>query len=86
MISGLKDITAKALTLPIDERVILVQRLWNSIEGYANPKIEEEWLALAEKRWIEIEEGKVQCIPAEEAMIKARAFSSTKSKKIAFMF
>ncbi|MCX6583967.1 MAG: addiction module protein [Candidatus Aminicenantes bacterium] len=37
--------------------------------------IEEEWLALAEKRWIEIEEGKVQCIPAEEAMMKARTYS-----------
>jgi putative addiction module component (TIGR02574 family) len=74
MMPLLKDITAKALTLPIDERVILAQCLWNSIEDYVNPNIEKEWLALAEKRWIEIEEGKVQCIPAEEAMMKARAY------------
>lgn len=74
MMPVLKDITAKALTLPINERVTLVQSLWNSIEDYVTPNIEEEWLALAEKRWIEIEEGKVQCIPDKEAMTKARAY------------
>jgi putative addiction module component (TIGR02574 family) len=74
MMPVLKDITAKALTLPINERVTLVQSLWNSIEDYVTPNIEEEWLALAEKRWIEIEEGKVQCIPAKEAMTKARTY------------
>jgi hypothetical protein len=34
MISVLKDITDKALTLPIDERVILAQSLWNSIQDF----------------------------------------------------
>jgi len=71
--SALKNITAKALALPIDERVILAQCLWNSIEAYIDPEVEEEWLQLAEKRWTEIEEGRIQCIPAEEAMMKARA-------------
>ncbi len=73
MMSAIKDITAKALALPIDERVILAQCLWNSIEDFVNPDVEGEWLTLAEKRWLEIEAGEVQCIPMEEAMIKARA-------------
>ncbi|MCP4151366.1 MAG: addiction module protein [bacterium] len=34
---------------------------------------EEEWLDVAERRWQEIETGKVECIPAEEAMKSIRA-------------
>ncbi len=37
-----------------------------------NPEIEKAWLKEAERRWREIEEGKVECIPAQEVMEKAR--------------
>lgn len=56
----------------MDDRVILAQQLWDSIEGFSDPNIEEEWLEKAEKRWEEIENGRVHCFPAAEAMLKAR--------------
>ncbi len=70
---ALNELTDKALALPTDERAILAQRLWESVEGFADGTIEKEWLKVAEQRWKDIEEGRVQCIPAEEAMKKARA-------------
>jgi putative addiction module component (TIGR02574 family) len=74
---ALSEITDKALSLPIDERVTLAQRLWDSIEGFIDPEIEDAWLKETEKRVKEIEEGKVECIPAEEAMKKPRDTSVT---------
>jgi len=67
------ELSQQILALPIDERVILAQRVWNSVEHFVDPKIEKVWLDEAERRWQEIEQGKVQCIPAEEVMRKARA-------------
>ncbi len=67
------ELTKKVLGLPTDERVILAQRVWDSVEHFINPEIEKAWLDEAEKRWYEIEQGRVQCIPSEEVMKKARA-------------
>lgn len=75
---ALSEITDKALSLPIDDRVALAQRLWDSIEGFIDPEIEDAWLKETEKRLKEIEEGKVECIPAEEAMKRAKASLSIK--------
>jgi len=61
------------LALQPDERAILAQRVWESIEHFVSPEIERAWLEESEKRWQEIEEGRVQCIPAADAMRKARA-------------
>lgn len=62
----------KILILPIDERIILAQRVWDSVEDFVNPEVENAWLDEAEKRWQEIEQRKVQCISAEKVMKKAR--------------
>jgi len=70
---ALSELTDKALALPIDERTILAQRLWESIDGCIEPDVEKEWFKVAQKRWMDIEKGRVQCIPAEEAMKKAKA-------------
>ncbi len=69
----MSELTDRALSLPIDERTVLAQRLWESVEGFIDTDVEEEWLNMAEQRWRDIEEGRVQCIPAEEAMTKARS-------------
>jgi len=70
---ALSELTDRALSLPIDERTVLAQRLWESIEGFIDTDVEKEWLNAAEQRWRDIEEGRVRCIPAEEAMTKARS-------------
>ncbi|MEW6087864.1 MAG: addiction module protein [bacterium] len=63
----------KILSLPIEERVSLAQRVWDSVEHFVNPEIEKAWLNEAERRWQEIEQDRIQCISAEKAMKKARA-------------
>jgi putative addiction module component (TIGR02574 family) len=61
------------MVLPPDERAFLAQCLWDSLEDFAHPEIEQAWLEDSNKRWQEIEDGIVACIPAEEVMRKARS-------------
>ena len=70
---ALNELTNKALALPLGERTLLAQRLWESIEDFIDSDIEQEWFNVAEQRWKDIEVGSVQCIPVEEAMKTARA-------------
>lgn len=62
----------KVLNLQIDERAILAQKIWDSIEHFVSPEVEAAWLAEADRRWREIEEKRVTCISAEEAIKKSR--------------
>jgi len=62
----------EVLTLQIDDRAILAQKIWDSIEHFASPEVEEAWLAEADRRWQEIEEERVTCISADDAIKKAR--------------
>ncbi len=70
--STLTDVTKKALSLEVDDRVVLAQRVWDSIEHFASPDVEKTWMEEADRRWKDIEEGKVQCQPADEVMRRAR--------------
>ena len=67
------ELIDRILALPIDERVALAQSVWDSIEHFVDLEIEQVWLDEAERRWQEIERGRVQCVTAVEAMKKARA-------------
>jgi putative addiction module component (TIGR02574 family) len=70
--SRLTDVTNQALALPAEERVILAQRVWDSVEHFANSEVEKAWMEEVDRRWREIEEGKVQCLPADQVMKQAR--------------
>ena len=70
--STLTDVTKEALSLPAEDRVLLAQRVWESIEHFATPDVETAWMDEADRRWREIEEGKAQCLPADEVMRRAR--------------
>jgi len=70
--STLADVTKEALSLPVEERVVLLQRVWESLEHFASADVEKAWMEEADRRWREIEEGKVQCQPAAEVMRRAR--------------
>lgn len=72
--SRLTDVTDQALALPAEERVILAQRVWDSVEHFANSEVEKAWMQEVDRRWREIEEGKVQCLPAEQVMKQARGY------------
>lgn len=70
--STLTDVTQEALSLSIEDRVVLAQRVWESMGHFANADIEKAWMDEADRRWREIEEGKVKCQPADEVMKRAR--------------
>ncbi len=67
------ELTNQATTLPADERALLALRLWESVQDFVDPEIEQAWCKEVEKRWLELKNGIVQCLPAEEVMKKARA-------------
>ncbi len=69
----IKELTNQVMALAPDERALLAHRLWDSLADFADPEVEQAWLAEAERRWHEIEEGTVRCVSAEEAMARARA-------------
>ena len=68
----LSEVTKEALSLPVEDRVVLAQRVWESMEHFANTDVENAWMDEADRRWREIEEGKVQCQPADQVMKAAR--------------
>ena len=70
--SALTDVTKKAMALPVEDRVVLAQRVWKSVEHFASREVEKEWLDEADRRWQEIEERKVQCQPADDVIKRAR--------------
>lgn len=66
-------IEQEALHLPVSERAKLAHKLLLSLENMSDSEIEEAWLDEAERRTSEIDQGKIQLIPAEEVSKKARA-------------
>ena len=63
----------EVLALQVDERAMFAQRIWESIEHFVSPDVEQAWLTEAERRWHEIEEGHVQTVSGEDAMRYARS-------------
>lgn len=72
MVEKLNTITDQVMSLPPDMRALIAHKLWDSLGDLGDPEIEQMWLEEAEKRWLEIEKGKVECIPAETVLTKAR--------------
>jgi putative addiction module component (TIGR02574 family) len=71
MASEFEIVEAQALKLSAEERAQLADRLIASLFG--DQDIEEAWAVEVERRVQEIESGRVQLIPADEAIARARA-------------
>ncbi|MBI1748242.1 MAG: addiction module protein [Acidobacteria bacterium] len=60
-----KDIIAEVISLPVEERAMVVDLLLKSL----NPpelEIDKKWAAVAKRRLEEIRSGKVEAVPGEE--------------------
>lgn len=66
------EILEEARALPYDERVELIEQLIADSAKDIDPEIEKAWGDEAMRRIKEIEEGKVQGIPAEQVMAEVR--------------
>ncbi|MCC7487189.1 MAG: addiction module protein [Burkholderiales bacterium] len=69
MASRLEALEAEAMDLPPEERVKLADRLLASVFG--DNDIEEAWASEVERRVAEIEVGRIQMVPAADAIARA---------------
>ncbi len=72
MVAITSKILDDALSLPVEERVILVEGLLNSLNLPLQPDIECKWQQEAERRLSQIESGEVATVPFEDVMAKIR--------------
>jgi putative addiction module component (TIGR02574 family) len=74
MHSALEELEDDAMRLPPRSRARLAQRLIASLEQEpADPDAEALWIAEAQRRAEELASGKVDGIPVETVLTKARA-------------
>ncbi|MDJ0616299.1 MAG: addiction module protein [Calothrix sp. MO_192.B10] len=68
----IEQLTKEALALPSELRVILVEKLLESLEFDMEPNVQTTWTNEAKRRRDEIRNGFVQPIPGEEALAEVR--------------
>ncbi len=69
----LAQLESEVLSLPVQERAALVQRLLLSLEEISEPEFDRLWGEESARRAAELDAGKVQAISGEEVAKKARA-------------
>lgn len=64
-----EQLISEAISLPVDIRLQLVERLLESLNP-SHKEIDELWAIEAERRVAEIERGEVKTVPGEEVFRK----------------
>lgn len=72
MSNMLVDLKEKASRLSDAERAELALSLIESLDGPADPDVEEAWRVEVERRIAQIERGEVQLIPGDEVLARLR--------------
>lgn len=62
----------EALSLPANLRLSLIEKLLESLNQTIDPEIDRLWAEEAERRVLQIEEGKAQLISGEEVFARIR--------------
>jgi putative addiction module component (TIGR02574 family) len=65
-------VTEDALSLPADDRLILVEKLLRSLNLPIDEDIDRLWAEEAEFRISQIESGKAKLVPGEEVFAKIK--------------
>lgn len=68
----MKDIQSAALKLPVGRRAQLAATLLSSLDSDEPAEIENAWIREADRRYQAYKRGKVQAIPAADAIRKVR--------------
>ncbi len=71
MTSRIDELEAKVLSLDAVDRAHLLERLIDSFEP--DSKIQDAWVAEAQRRSIEVDGGDVRLVPGTEALARIRA-------------
>jgi len=70
-VHGMKEIIEEAKSLPVEERVMVIDSLLLSI----NPplaEVEIEWLKVANRRLSELRSGRVEAVPGNDVFDRIR--------------
>ncbi|HHE31925.1 MAG TPA: addiction module antitoxin RelB [Chlorobaculum parvum] len=62
----------EALSLPANLRLSLIEKLLESLNQTIDPEIDRLWAEEAERRILQVEEGKAQLISGEEVFARIR--------------
>ncbi|RLA39209.1 MAG: addiction module antitoxin RelB [Gammaproteobacteria bacterium] len=68
-----QKIEDEALHLPKEERIALIQKLILSFDTPSTEELREDWLFEAKRRAAALDDGKLQAVPGDEVIKKARA-------------
>jgi len=66
---GMKEIIQEAASLPVEERVMVVDSLLRTLNP-PDTEIEKEWVKVAKRRLAELRSGSVKPIPGDEVFTK----------------
>lgn len=64
-----KELIDKAVSLPVEERALVVDFLLRSL-NQPESEIDKKWVEIAQRRLMEMKEGKVKPVPGEEVFGK----------------
>ena len=66
-----QDIIQEASSLPVEERVIVVDSLLRTL-NMPDPDIDKEWVAVAKRRLTELRAGRVKPVPGDQVFARIR--------------
>jgi putative addiction module component (TIGR02574 family) len=72
MSTQLERLAIELLGLPASSRALLAKQLLTSLDETETPDSQQLWIEVAQRRAAELAEGKVEGIPAEEVLRRAR--------------
>ncbi|MBM4032416.1 MAG: addiction module protein [Planctomycetes bacterium] len=68
-----QKVVDEALSLPVEARLAIVEKLLSSLNGPTQREIDDAWAEEAERRVAEIDRGEVELIPGEQVLARLRA-------------
>ena len=65
----MKELIAEAISLPVEERAILVDTILRSLNP-PDSDMDRKWAAVARRRLAELRSGQVEAVPGDEVFAK----------------
>ncbi len=66
-----ETLLADASSLPVADRIQLIEALWDTLPADSLPPLTDEWVAEIERRSAEYDSGSVQTVPWEQIRAEA---------------
>lgn len=69
--SSYENLLANATSLPVEERLQLIDALWDSLPGDSLPPLSPEWVVEIRRRSAEFDSGGVKTVPWQQIKLEA---------------